>query len=134
MKRTRLIGLVIGGVVVAAGLVGLGYVLASGPDTPSSAVPAPAAAAPGAGGQELRALLDKGRVETYHAKYKASSTDPAAAGQLTALVTDRSQDVDVRIAASAALLYHRTLAVARALIPRLGERDFGVAWQARRSL
>lgn len=60
--------------------------------------------------------------------------DPAAAGPLSALVTDRSQDVDVRIAAAAALRYHRTLEVARALIPRLGERDFGVAWEARRSL
>ncbi len=60
--------------------------------------------------------------------------DPAAAGPLVALVTDTSQESDVRIAAAAALRHHRTLEVARALIPRLGERDFGVAWEARRSL
>jgi len=83
----------------------------------------------------IEALKDESSVVRIAAATAlARLPDPAAAGPLTALVTDRSQDVDVRIAAAAALRYHRTLEVARALIPRLGERDFGVAWQARRSL
>ena len=60
--------------------------------------------------------------------------DPAAAGPLVAMVTNAAEDRDVRIAAADALKHHRTIEVARALVPRLSERDFSVAWQARRSL
>jgi hypothetical protein len=45
-------------------------------------VPAPASAAPDAGGQELEALLAKGRKLTFHAVYKASG-DSATTGDLT---------------------------------------------------
>jgi hypothetical protein len=94
MKR---IALIIGLVVVAGGLVGIGYWLASG----STTTPQPAAApAPqtGAGGDELRGLLDHGKSQIYHARYQASSSDPNAAGQDLTLEmwqkgTDRRQDL-----------------------------------------
>jgi hypothetical protein len=60
--------------------------------------------------------------------------DPNAAGPLVRVVTSAEEDRDVRIAAAEALRYYKSVEVARALIPRLNERDFGVAWQARRSL
>ncbi len=41
---------------------------------------------------------------------------------------------DVRIAAADALRHYPTLDVARTLVSVLGERDFGLAWQSRRSL
>ena len=44
------------------------------------------------------------------------------------------EDQDVRIAAADALRHYRTLDVARTLVNQLGDRQFGVAWQANRSL
>ena len=41
---------------------------------------------------------------------------------------------DVRIAAADALRRYRTITVARELVANLNDRDFGVAWQAHRSL
>ena len=41
---------------------------------------------------------------------------------------------DVRIAAADALKHYRSIDVGRALVDTLDSRDFGVAWQSRRSL
>jgi hypothetical protein len=60
--------------------------------------------------------------------------DPAAAPQLMKLLSDKNESMEVRIAAAEALRHYKTLEVARMLIAVLDERDFGVAWQARRSL
>jgi hypothetical protein len=102
MKRLRQIALVAGIIAVGAGLVGAGYLLASNKDdapaAPQAAAPTSGTATNGAGGAELRALLEHGRSETYHARYKASSTDPGAAGQDLTLElwqrgSDRRQDL-----------------------------------------
>jgi hypothetical protein len=53
---------------------------------------------------------------------------------LVRVVSNPEEDKDVRIAAAGALRHYKSLEVARALIPRLGEGDFGIAWKARRSL
>lgn len=53
---------------------------------------------------------------------------------LTRLLADIQQTRDVRIAAADALREYRQSEVAQALIRVLGDRDFGVAWQARQSL
>ena len=68
------------------------------------------------------------------AKALVNLPDPAAAPALVAMVTNAAEDRDVRIAAADALRHHKTIEAARALVPRLSERDFSVAWQARRSL
>jgi hypothetical protein len=60
--------------------------------------------------------------------------DPAAAPVLVRLVADPAQDRDVRIWAADALQHYRTLEVARTLALQLGSREFGVAWQSRKSL
>jgi hypothetical protein len=44
------------------------------------------------------------------------------------------EGLDVRIAATDALKYYRTLEVARVLSGLLADSDFSVCWQARRSL
>jgi hypothetical protein len=73
-------------------------------------------------------------VRLESAKALVNLPDPSAAEGLIRLVTRSDEDRDVRIAAADALGYYRRLEVARALTPRLGEHDFSVAWQARRSL
>lgn len=60
--------------------------------------------------------------------------DPNAAEPLTRVVANPEEDRDVRIAAADALRHYKSIEVARALIPRLAEHDFGLAWQSRRSL
>jgi hypothetical protein len=60
--------------------------------------------------------------------------DPVAIPVLLQIVGDSTQGRDLRIAAAEALRHYRSLDVARSLINVLGERDFSVAWQARRSL
>ena len=45
-----------------------------------------------------------------------------------------NENRDVRIAAADALRHYRSLDVARALIAQLSSREFGLAWQSRRSL
>src|SRR5205814_9740281 len=75
---------------------------------------------------------DLGKLEA--AKALAHLPGQAAAEPLTAIVSNPEANIDVRIAAADALKYYRTFAVARALSGVLGDRDFGVAWQARRSL
>ena len=60
--------------------------------------------------------------------------DSSAAAPLIKVVSNPEEDRDVRIAAAEALRHYKSLDVARALIPRLSEHDFGIAWQSRRSL
>ncbi len=67
------------------------------------------------------------------AKALGNMLEPTAVDPLVRIVRS-DPDIDVRIAAAAALKYYKELEVARALIPLLNEQDFGVAWQARRSL
>src|SRR5687768_5457347 len=82
----------------------------------------------------LAALADENaRVRLEGAKALFNMPDERAVEPLVRLLrTD--PDKDVRIAAAAALKYYENLDVARALVGVLGERDFAVAWQARRSL
>ena len=68
------------------------------------------------------------------AKALVNLPDPAAIEPLIRLVANPEEDRDIRIAAAEALKHYKKIEVARALIPRLNERDFGVSWQARRSL
>ncbi len=59
---------------------------------------------------------------------------PDAAQTLGKMLSDHSEDRDVRIAAADALQHYHTLPTARMLSVALGERDFAIAWQSRRSL
>jgi hypothetical protein len=74
------------------------------------------------------------RVRLEAAKALVNLPDPAAAEPLIRLVGGADEDRDVRIAAAEALNHYRKIEVARALTSRLNERDFSIAWQARRSL
>jgi hypothetical protein len=60
--------------------------------------------------------------------------NPDAAATLGTILGDRTEDREVRIAAADALQHYRTLPTARVLSVALSERDFGIAWQSRRSL
>jgi hypothetical protein len=60
--------------------------------------------------------------------------NPDAAATLGTMLGDRTEDREVRIAAADALQNYHTLATARVLSVALDERDFGIAWQSRRSL
>jgi hypothetical protein len=60
--------------------------------------------------------------------------DPAAAPALLRVLNAPEESRDIRIAAAEALQHYRTLDVARQLVPLLTQKDFSVAWQARRSL
>jgi hypothetical protein len=60
--------------------------------------------------------------------------DANAADPLIRVVTNPEEDRDVRVAAASALRHYKSLEVARALVPRLNEHDFAIAWQSRRSL
>ena len=72
------------------------------------------------------------RLEAVKALNRMPTKDAAA--PLIKLLSDPNQPADVRIAAAEALGHYETLDVARALVAQLNGRDFGVAWQARRSL
>lgn len=74
------------------------------------------------------------RVRLEATKALVNLPDPGAAEPLIRLVGSPDEDRDVRIAAAEALNHYRKIEVARALTSRLNERDFSVAWQARRSL
>lgn len=83
----------------------------------------------------IAALRDPNvEVRLEAAKGLAHLPDANAAVPLTRVVSNAEEDKDVRIAAAEALKYYKSVEVARALISRLNERDFGVAWQSRRSL
>jgi hypothetical protein len=60
--------------------------------------------------------------------------NPDSAATLGAMLGDHAEDRDVRIAAADALQHYHTLPTARVLSVALSERDFGIAWQSRRSL
>lgn len=68
------------------------------------------------------------------AKALTNLPDPAATSRLIALMRNQQEDIDVRIAAAEALRHYPNLEVARNLAAMLQERQFSIAWQARRSL
>ena len=72
-------------------------------------------------------------VRLESAKALANVPDEAAIPRLVQVVNG-DEDKDVRIAAADALKHYRNIDVARALAAQLAGRDFGVAWQSRRSL
>ncbi len=83
----------------------------------------------------IKALEDASPlVRQEAAKALANVPDPAAAAPLARLVANPQEPRDVRIAAADALKHYRALDAARALVDTLDSRDFGVAWQSRRSL
>lgn len=83
----------------------------------------------------IAALTDQNELVRWEAaKALANVPDPTAADPLTRALGNANESKNVRIAAADALRHHRTLAAARALVNTLEGRDFGVAWQARRSL
>lgn len=83
----------------------------------------------------IDALNDKSVVVRLEAaKALANLPDERAVVKLTQLVNSETEDKDVRIAAADALKHYRSVDGARALIAQLDNRDFGVAWQSRRSL
>lgn len=83
----------------------------------------------------VNALGDKNEwVRLEAAKALANVPDASAAEPLMKLLNDKDESRDVRIAAADALKHDRTLPVVRALAAALNDREFGVAWQSRRSL
>ena len=83
----------------------------------------------------VHGLNDKSElVRLEAAKALVHIPDPDAVEPLLSLLADPDENRDVRIAAADALCRYRTLRVARALSSAVGERDFGIAWQARHSL
>jgi hypothetical protein len=83
----------------------------------------------------IKALEDASPlVRQEAAKALANVPDPAAAAPLARLVANPQESRDMRIAAADALKHYRTIDVGRALAGTLTSRDFGVAWQSRRSL
>ncbi len=83
----------------------------------------------------IAALSDEHpRVRLEGAKALHNMPDQAAVPRLLQLLGNADELVDVRIAAAQALKRYETLDVARQLATTLNARDFGVAWQARRSL
>lgn len=80
-------------------------------------------------------LADKSAwVRLEACKALANLPDNSAMTPLIRRMEDADEDRDVRIAAADALRNFRTGPAGQALVRMLGERDFGVAWQARRSL
>jgi HEAT repeat protein len=77
---------------------------------------------------------DNAKVRLEGAKALVNLPDDNAVAPLVALLNKPDEDKDVRIAAATALKHYKRLDVARALAANLSEREFGVAWQSRRSL
>ena len=83
----------------------------------------------------IQALVDASELVRLEAcKALANLPDPAAAASLAKIAANSDESRDVRIAAADALKYYHTPDVVRVLSSVVGERDFSVAWQARRSL
>ncbi|HMB94590.1 MAG TPA: HEAT repeat domain-containing protein [Tepidisphaeraceae bacterium] len=83
----------------------------------------------------IKALTDDNDlVRTEAAKALNNIPDENAVSTLLKVVTDTNQSRDTRIWSAAALKHYKTLEVARTLASQLGGREFGVAWQSRKSL
>jgi HEAT repeat protein len=83
----------------------------------------------------IRALNDiDAQVRLEGAKALGNMPNDGAIDGLLKLLNAPEENQDVRIAAADALRHYHRREVARALIGVLDERQFGVAWQARRSL
>lgn len=83
----------------------------------------------------ISALSDEhAMVRLEAAKALVNMPDPAAVAPLRGLLENPREDRDVRIAAADALRHYKNLETARTLVNMLSERNFGVAWQSRRSL
>jgi hypothetical protein len=83
----------------------------------------------------LGALEDKSTLVRVEAgKALANIPDERAVAPLQKHLGDATEDRDVRIACADALREYKALAVAQTLIRQLRDREFAVAWQARRSL
>ncbi len=83
----------------------------------------------------VNALTDESElVRLEGAKALSNVPTELAIPALIKLVNNPAENVDVRIAGAEALRHYRSLEVARSLVNLLGERDFGLAWQARQSL
>ncbi|MCC7349936.1 MAG: HEAT repeat domain-containing protein [Phycisphaerales bacterium] len=68
------------------------------------------------------------------AKALVNLPDANAIPKLLQVVSNEDENKDVRIAAADALRHYKSLEVARTLVGVLQQREFGVAWQARKSL
>ncbi len=89
----------------------------------------------GASDLYIKALADNDvLVRLEGAKALANMPDAAAADALLRVLNAPEEDQDVRLAAATALKHYPRRDVARALVAVLDERNFGVVWQARRSL
>lgn len=77
---------------------------------------------------------DSDQVRLEAAKALANIPSDKAVPGLTRLLADEQQTRDIRIAAADALRAYHQSDVAQSLIRVLGDRDFGVAFQARTSL
>lgn len=74
------------------------------------------------------------RVLVEACKGLSNNPSPAAEERLRVLLADDTQPAAVRIAAADALRHYPGIESRRALVAVLLDRDFGVAWQSRRSL
>ena len=83
----------------------------------------------------LSALEEKNdEIRLEAAKGLANIPDATAVGPLIRHLDNADENVDVRVASADALRLYRTSEVAQALVRALRDRDFGVPWQARKSL
>lgn len=83
----------------------------------------------------IAALSDDNiKIRLEAAKALVNIPDENAIPSLLAVLNKTDENKDVRIAAADALRHYKRLDVARALAATLTEREFGVAWQSRRTL
>ncbi|HEV8292932.1 MAG TPA: HEAT repeat domain-containing protein [Tepidisphaeraceae bacterium] len=83
----------------------------------------------------LAALDEKNdSVRLEGAKGLANIPDPTAVAPLIRHLDNLDENVDVRVACADALRLYRTSEVAQALVRGLRDRNFGIAWQSRKSL
>ena len=83
----------------------------------------------------IKALTDESDwVRLEAAKALNRLPDAEAIPVLIAVVVKIDENKDIRIAAAEALQHYKKLDVARVLVGLLGDREFGLAWQANKSL
>jgi hypothetical protein len=83
----------------------------------------------------INALNDESELVRLEAtKALVNMPDEKSVPNLVKLVTNPNENRDVRIAAAEALKHYRNPDAARALIGQLSGREFGLAWQAHKSL